>query len=58
MEEDHERHQFARMHLRRAQALSLTRHEQGAVPVRRKLLPEIVYGTKQVESTHSGTSWG
>jgi hypothetical protein len=57
MKEDHDRHHFARMHLGWAQALSLTRREQGVVPVRRKLLPEIVYGTKQFEYTHSGTSW-
>ena len=58
MEQDHDGHHFARMHLRRAQALSLTRCQQGVVPGGRKLLPEIVYGTKQFEYTHHGTSWG
>jgi hypothetical protein len=52
MEHDDNGHHFAGVHLGRTQALSLTRREQGTLPVRRKLLPEIVYGTKQFEYTH------
>jgi hypothetical protein len=58
LEQDHNGHHFAGVHLRRAQTLSLTHREQGVVPSRGKLLPVIVYGTKAFESTHNGTSWG
>jgi hypothetical protein len=57
LEQDHNGHHFAGMHLRLTQTLSLTLHEQGRVPGRSKLLPEIVYGTKDFEYTHNGTSW-
>jgi hypothetical protein len=57
LEQDHNRHHFTGVHLRRAQALSLTLREQGDVPGWSKLLPEIVYRTKEFEYTHNGTSW-
>ena len=53
MKQDHNGHEFAGVHLGRAQALSLSRRQQCVVPVWCKLLPEIVYGTKQFEYTHS-----
>ena len=52
MEQDDDGHHFAGIHLGRAQALSLTRRQQGTLPVRRELLPEIVHGTKEFEYTH------
>jgi hypothetical protein len=52
MEEDGDGHHFAGVHLGQAQALSLTRREQGSLPVRRELLPEIVHGTKEFEYPH------
>ena len=45
LEEDHNGHRFARLHLCLTQTLALSFREQGRVPRRRKLLPEIVYGT-------------
>ena len=58
LEEDDNGHHFAWVHLGWAHTLSLTHREQVMVPSRGKLLPEIVYGTKEFEYTHSGTSWG
>ena len=55
LEQDHNGHHFAGVHLRHAHTLSLTRREQGLVPARGKLLPEIVYGTKEFEYTHRWT---
>jgi hypothetical protein len=52
MEQDHDGHQFTWMQLRRAHALALPCGQQVLVPVRRKLLPKIVYGTKEFEHTH------
>ncbi len=52
MEQDDDGHDPARMHLGRAQALSLPRYQQCLLPVQSELLPEIVHRTKQFESTH------
>jgi hypothetical protein len=49
MEPDDDGHDLAVIHLGWAQALSLTRCEQLMVPVRGKVPPKIVYGTKQFE---------
>ena len=43
----------ASIHLGQMQTVSLTFREQGRVPGRSKLLPEIVYGTKEFEYTHT-----
>lgn len=43
MEQDDNRHNFARMHLGRSQALVLSRRDQALVPVRGELHPQIVH---------------
>jgi hypothetical protein len=53
VEQDDDGHDLAGIHLGRAQALSLSCAQQVMLPARNKLLPEIVYGTKQVEYTHN-----
>jgi hypothetical protein len=47
----------AGMQLGETHALALSCCQQLLVPLRRKLLPEIVDGTKGFEYTHSGTFW-
>ena len=49
LEQDDDGYHFAGAHLPQAHTLSLTRRKQGVVPARSKLLPEIVYGTKEFE---------
>ena len=53
LEQDDDGYHFAGAHLPQAHTLSLTRRKQGVVPARSKLLPEIVYGTKEFEYTNT-----
>ena len=52
MEEDQDGHDLAGMQLGRTSALALSRGQQTLLPLGGKLLPEIIYGTKQFEYTH------
>ena len=54
MEQDQNGHDFTGMQVGWAHTLALSRGEQVLLPSRRKLLPKIVYGTKQFEYTHKG----
>jgi hypothetical protein len=52
MKQDEDGHDLAGMQLGWPQALALSSCQQVLMPTRRKLLPEIVYGTKEFEYTH------
>ena len=55
VEQDENGHDFTGMHVGQTDALALPRCQQIVVPAWGKLLPKIVYGTKEFEYTHRWT---
>ena len=58
LEQDHNRHHFARIHLSGSHALLLACRQQFALPLGCEPHHEIVDGTKHFEYTHGRPSWG
>ena len=58
VEQDENGHDLTWMHLGQTVALALSTGQQFLLPLRRKLLPEIIYRTKEFEYTHRWTLLG